>query len=223
MSFLSSAIEKAREFLSGSGALIYERHLQAFARLPGAERKLQELSHASKSEFYDLLTEVGYALVFKELGFEVEVEPDINSEESRRIDLKLKRDGQECFVEVTRFRRMYQGPSEFREGMDEILLEYGNGERDMEKAAQKILRKVEQLGSRTSIIAIWNDDEDLEYTDVELAVKELIEGGLLPEGLQFILFGSHWIGRKQFYCFPVRAQLAPVFLNWKADIEEYFE
>jgi CRISPR/Cas system-associated protein Cas5 (RAMP superfamily) len=222
MSFLSFAIEKAREFLSGNGALIYERRLQAFAKLPGAERKLRELSHASKSEFSDLLKEVDYALVFKRLGFEVEVEPDIGSEEAKKIDLKLNRDGQECFVEVTRFRRMYQGPSEFREGMDEILLEYGNGERDTEKAAQKIVGKVKQLGSRTSIIAIWNDDEDLEELEVEFAVKALIEGGFLPEGLQFILFGSPWIGRKQFYCFPARTQLAPVFRNWIADIEEHF-
>ncbi len=226
MSFLTSAIEKAHEYFSEEGtAVVYERILQAYSKLPGAERKFKELSYAKKSEFSDLLKEVEYALIFKGLGFEVEIEPDIGSEENRRIDLKLKKDGEECFVEVTRFRPIptHKGPPKFNEEPCEILPVYGNPERDTQKAAEKIISKFIQLGSRNSVIALWNDDEDLEDIDVEMAMKALIGEVKFPEGLQFILYGSHWkvIKQfpKQFHCFPVKSQIAPVFHDLIAGLE----
>ena len=230
VSFLASAIEKAHEYFNEETAVIYERSLQTYSKLPGAEKKFKEFSCANKLGFSDLLIEVRYALIFKGLGFEVEIEPDIGSEETRKIDLKLQKDGEECFVEVTHFRPIptHEGPPEFNEELCEILPEYGNIEKATEKTAQKIIDKCKQLGSRISIIALWNDDEDLEEIEVEFAVTALIERGSFPEGLQFILYGSNWKvyrsneGRtktKQFHCFPVNSQMAPVFHDWIAGLE----
>lgn len=219
MSFLENAIETAHKLFGEKEAAIYERRLRAFSNLPGSERKLREIASAAKMEFPDLMKEVDYALAFTGLGFKVEVEPDTGSKVAKCIDLRIERDGQECFVEVTRFRYMYNGPPEFQLGMDICLLEYGDPERDVEKVAQKILAKNEQLGSKPSVIALWNDDGDLEELEVEEAVCYLAEEGLLPESLQFVLYGSHWMGKQQLYCYPTKPHLAPVFHVWMKELE----
>lgn len=219
MSFLEDAIETAYKFFGEKEAAIYGRRLRAFSNLPGSERKLRELASAAKMEFPDLMKEVDYALAFTGLGFKVEVEPDAGSKGAKCIDLRIERDGQECFVEITCFRPMYEGPPEFQGGMDISLQEYGDTDRDMGKVAQKILAKTGQLGSRTSIIALWNDDGDLEELEVEEAVRYLSKEGSLPEGLQFVLYGSPWIGKQQLYCYPAKPHLAPVFHVWMKELE----
>ena len=48
---------------------------------------------------------------------------------------------------------------------------HGNPPRDIRKAAEKIRAKFPQIGSEQAIIAIWNDEEELEELEVEAAVR----------------------------------------------------
>jgi hypothetical protein len=165
--------------------------------------------------------EIRYALLFVGFGFEVEFEPAGN----RGADLGIMRDGEKAVVEIMRFRKINSGlPLLNLEDENLILPEYGNIPRDIRKAFDKILAKFRQIENQKGIIAIWNDDEELEEAETATAVYDIrtdVKKGLLviPDGLLFTLYGSKWIGKQQLYCFSFQ-NLEQPFETWKTEIEK---
>jgi len=172
----------------------------------------------------DYLAEIQYALVFAGLRFQVEVEPQGKD----GPDLGISRDNHYAVVEVMRFRKVYPGPPTLdvtrKPG---VLPEYGNPPRDIQKVFDKIITKFRQVQNGESIIAIWNDDEDLEEPEAEAAttyVRDATAQGTLnlPSGLLFVLYGSEWIkikNRRQLYCFPVRCPAQEHQQTWQQELE----
>ena len=175
--------------------------------MPRSNRVFARIAAASdKEQLEDYLAEVRYALIFCGLGFEVTIEPGGN----KGPDLSISRDGHSAVVEIMRFRKVYSGPPSGSADEDFLLLEYGNPGRDTRKAFEKILRKFSRVDGKRAVIAVWNDDGDLEELEVEAAVKDLGEDASrgvlsLPFDLLSVLYGSRWLnvtGGKQLYCFP---------------------
>jgi hypothetical protein len=76
------------------------------------------------------------------------------------------------------------------------------------------------------VVAIWNDDEDMEELEVGIATSEMVEEtakGIfsLPVGLAFILYGSTWIdGRgKRYHCFEASRSISPIMRSWLRELE----
>lgn len=177
-------------------------------------------STTDKTQLADYLVEIQYALIFAGLRFHVEFEPS----GSKGPDLGIARDGQRAIVEIMHFRKIYPGPPELDlADKNPVLLEYGDPPRDIRKAFEKVLDKFPQVGNQQGIIAIWNDDEDLEELETEISVNDMLNDSKnvhlsLPRGLLFVLYGSKWPRDQQFYCFPFR-QLDQPYLGWKTDLE----
>ncbi len=73
------------------------------------------------------------------------------------------------------------------------------------------------MGART-IIAVWNDDEDLDEVDMELALRDLQRDSSLPAGLHMVLYGSKWCGSQQLWCFPMKTLDGDV-QQWANELE----
>ncbi len=201
------ALQKASEFNEISNIPWIRQLFERVQRIPGANQLFKRIASAPDSNQYaDYFAEVIYALVFAGLGFDVAIEPL----GSKGPDMEVRRDGHHAVVEVTRFRNIFPGPPEININ-DSILPDYGNPQRDVRKSFGKLLSKFRQVGDNPSIIAIWNDDGDLEEVEVETAVNDLRNNAaqhtLVPTGLLFILYASQWVRLpshyKQIYCFPM--------------------
>lgn len=191
-------------------------HLERVQKMPGADGIFERIASAADEEtFRDYLVEVRYALIFAGLAFQVEIEPF----GKEGPDLRVSRDGHKTVVETTRFRPVHPGPP-LLDLSDEmaVLPEYGNVKRDIRKAIRKIYKKFSQVGNGESIIAIWNDDEDMEEIEVEAAVNDLRNETSLPTGLSFVVYGSKFIGDKQLYCFPIHYRLHPHQVLWQREL-----
>jgi hypothetical protein len=111
-------------------------------------------------------------LIFAGLHFDVQIEPLGR----RGPDLKVSRDNHEAFVEVTRFRKVSSGPPPLDLSDENLVLQvYGNPLRDIQKTFDKLVAKFRQVQDAQAIIAIWNDDGDLEELEVQAAVVNLWE------------------------------------------------
>jgi hypothetical protein len=219
---MQKAIENTKIILGEQSALFAQRWFERVQDIAKANRVFQRISSAKdKEQLLDYLAEVRFALLFVGFGFEVEFEPAGN----RGADLGIIRDGEKAVVEIMRFRKINSGlPLLNLEDENLILPEYGNIPRDIRKAFDKILAKFRQIESQKGIIAIWNDDEELEEIETSTAVYDIrndVKKGLLkiPNDLLFALYGSKWIGNQQLYCFPFQ-DLDQPFENWKTEIEK---
>jgi hypothetical protein len=219
---MHKAIENIRLRLSERSAILAQRWFERAHEITKASRVFQRIaSTKDKEQLLDYLAEIRYALLFIGLGFEVAFEPAGN----RGADMEIERDGEKAVVEIMRFRKINAGlPMLDLDDENLILSEYGNISRDVRKAFDKILAKFRQIENRKGIIAIWNDDEELEEIETEAAVHDIrndVKKGLLaiPKDLLFALYGSKWIGNQQLYCFPFQNLERP-FEKWKAEIEK---
>lgn len=221
----NSAAEKAlanvESWLGNDFSQWYAKYFDRIRNLRGATRLFRRISSAKDEEqLKDCLVEVRYAVVFLGLRFDVEFEPL----GSKGPDLRIARGGQQVIVEITRFRKMYPGPLPVRQSDESpALLVYGNLPRDIRKAFEKIESKFRQIGDQQAIIAIWNDDEDLEEIEVAIATADLRKDGFhgvrcLPNGLLFVLYGSNWINDRQLYCFSLR-NLDEPYKAWRVELE----
>jgi len=221
---MDKALQKVSQFYNEGAAKKQQLHFQRVREMPGANRLFRRIADASDIEqLQDYLAEVRYALVFAGLGFQVEIEPY----GSTGPDLRVSRDKHLAVTEIMRFRRVYPGPPEL-DLSDEstVLPEYGDFSRDVQKAFGKILAKFRQIGNEASIIAIWNDEEELEELEVEMAINYLRQDVArnhlsLPNGLQYVLYGSKWVragDNKQLHCFPVRCVDEP-YRTWQQELE----
>ena len=201
--------------------------IRRIAKMRGAENLYKRVSEGlNKEEIQDHLAVVLYALVFAANDFEVEIEPlgGIGP------DLGVSKADQRAFVEVTRFRRMYPGPTLLGEDEQSTILQYGDLARDVQKCWSKIVNKFDQVDRGDAIIAIWNDDEDLEEIELDIAAEIFRKKGSqgiveIPHGLAFVIYGSKWIGPgtkrmdEQFYCFPLASPLKQSHTQWISEIE----
>jgi len=185
--------------------------LPAVEAIRNLASKLRLIERATDVEVLrDYLCELRFALIFRSLGFDVEAEPM----GKKGPDFRVDRDGKAAMLECTRFCRIYPGPPEL--GVTDplpTLGDYGDPRRDTEKAFSKIISKFPQVTGFDSIVAVWNDDGDLEEFEVGEAVGHIrsdVTAGRypLPLGLQAVLYSSPWSDvttRKQIFCF----ELAP--------------
>lgn len=225
MSRLNQAYQKVSRFFSEDEYAIQVLHsyLKRIQDMPGANRILIRIASVnSKEQLEDYLAEVTYALIFAGLGFLVEIEPL----GKKGPDLRISRDGNQAIVEIMRFNKVRPGPPVL-DLLNEttVLSEYGNPVRDTRKAFEKIVAKFPQIGSEEAIIAIWNDEGDLEEIEVEMAVSDLCRDGAqnilsVPNGLLFILYGS-WArpNNKQLHCFQVHCPTQPYQVIWARELE----
>lgn len=227
---MEKALQNIKRLLGEKAALLWRSRLERIQQMPGAGRKFKRIATApDKEQLDDYLAEIRYGLIFAGLGFQVEAEPL----GKKGPDFRIVRDNHSTFLEVTRFRTIHPGPPPIslsdKDFVDNTLLleEYGNPARDVTKAFDKIMDKLRQVGDKESIIAIWNDEGDLEDLEVENAVALLLEAAQQiispPSGLSFVLYGSNWIwirSNKQLYCFPLRTQLEPHQEIWKRELEQ---
>jgi hypothetical protein len=142
-------------------------------------------------------------------------------------DLGISRDGYSAIVEIMRFRKVHPGPPMDSLNGALLLSQYGNPVGDIRKAFGKLLAKFPQVKGENAIIAIWNDDGDLEELEVHGAVTELsndAKQGILslPCGLLFVIYGSPWLSgdQRQLYCFPFlhQDQTEPI-ARWQGEFE----
>lgn len=230
---LDKALQKVYQLLTESEAQFWQSRFERFQQMPGTNSKFKRIAGVSKrEELYPYLVEIMYALVFAGLGFQVEAEP--LGKNTKGPDLRISRDDYCAFVEVKYFQRMHPGPpnislSDENFLDDTFLLEqYGNPERDIKKAKCRIKEKLEQVKSGASIIALWNDDEDLEDIEVEQVAYQLCDDNAqgrlsLPNGLLFILYASYLVllGRsQQLFCFPLQT-LETSHMNLISELEEH--
>ena len=223
---MDKAINKIIQYLPNFDSQYLQKQFLVINQLPGAQQIFKRISStADKEEIKDYIIEIWYSLAFVGLSFNVEIEPL----GKQGPDLKISRDDNHAFVEIMRFRKVYPGPPEFNlSDGQEMLSDYGDIHRDVEKAFRKILNKFSQIGKENSIIAIWNDDGDMEEAHVKTAVAKLSEDATknifsLPEGLFSILYGSEWVhlcDKKQLYCFPLkRLQHSYHQKTWQKELE----
>lgn len=222
---MGKALEKVSQLITHPNIPLFRRQFERIQQMPGAARLLKRIASASdKEQLEDQLAEVRYVLVFAGLGFDVEIEPF----GSKGPDLRVTRDSHQAIVEVTRFRKVFPGPLILDLSNENSMLpEYGNPPRDIRKTFEKLLAKFPQAGDEQAIIAIWNDDGDLEDLEVETAVINLRSDAArhiltLPGGLLFVLYGSHWVragDKKQLYCFPLRRIEQPHQAEWQHELD----
>jgi hypothetical protein len=161
------------------------------------------------SDLYDYLCEIRFALIFRSLGFDVEAEPLGR----KGPDFRVVRDGHDALLECMRFRPVHPGPPVLDDTNPlPTLVEYGAFRRDTDKAFLKIIDKLfPQVVGSDSIIAIWNDDGDLEEIEVMAALENIVRDAAagkcrLPAGLRAVLYGSGSTDvttNKQIFCFEL--------------------
>jgi len=204
----------------------YQKQLACIQQMPGANRLFKRIASTSdKEQLQDYLGEVRYALVFAGLGFQVEIEPL----GGKGPDLGISRDGHSAIVEIMRFRKVFPGPPELDLSDEDMTLpEYGNIPRDIRKSFEKIIAKFPQVDTQQGIIAIWNDEEELEEAEVITAVDRIRDEAIrkiisLPPGISHVLYASKWIGGrctdKQIYCLPVRYLIEPHLIAWQDELD----
>lgn len=184
----TDALNRVEELL-GSDSVV-KQWIRAAHGWPGFASLCNRFDSATDEEtLLDHVTELRYGLVLTGLGFSVEYEPHGRF----GPDLAISRDGLSAEIEITRFRPIHAGPP----AVSEVgtLSTYGNPNRDIRKAMRKISRKFKQSNSELALIAIWNDDGDLEDLEVELATKALRSADDLPMGLKAVIYASDWVFR----------------------------
>lgn len=204
---MNKALQKIAEFYDDRARRIIQGYFLLLQDMPGSKRLFKRITAStSREQVEDYLAEVRYTLIFSHVGFGVEIEPFGN----KGPDLRVSREGYKIIVEIKRLRKVYPGPPDLDFSADDFMLPaYGDVKRDTRKAFEKIISKFSQLGDEDSIIAIWNDEEELDEIEISFAVADLRNDAdkkiiKLPDGLQFLLYGSKWVGRTQFRCFPFR-------------------
>jgi hypothetical protein len=225
---VEKALQNIKRLLGEKTAQSWRGRLERIQQMSGASRKFKRIAAVpDKEQLDDYLAEVLYALAFAGLGFQVEAEPL----GEKGPDFRIARDNHSTFLEITRFRRVRPGSppislSDKKVQNNTFLLEeYGNPARDVAKAFDKIMDKLRQVGDAESIIAIWNDEGDLEDLEIEQVPTLLHEAAQqipsLSRNLLFILYSSDWKkGNKQLYCFSSRTPLEPHQEAWKRELEQ---
>jgi hypothetical protein len=109
----------------------------------------------------------------------------------------------------------------------DILPVYGDPLRDVRKVRDKVILKFRQLREGTGVVAIWNDDGDLEDLEACQGVAEIareVATGVLsaPPDVFLVVYASElmYISRKQqVYCFELRPEYPDFLRRWARELE----
>jgi len=220
------ALEKIAALQGAQRARELEPFLARVEKMEGAGRLFKRIADAGDVDAMDdHLATARYALMFAGLAFEVVVEPTGRE----GPDLSITRDGQSAVVEVTRFQRELVDPTaEVPKAIPGGLQNYGDPMRYIERRIRdKIMDKFSQLRHGAGVLALWNDDDDLEELETSQEVAELAEEGMagtlrVPLGLHLVVYASHWVhpgARQQVHCFELQPNCPPYLRQWRADLE----
>lgn len=216
--------DKFNQLLEPKEAVKWVALIPSLQRIGNIDAKFHLINQAPDTEaLRDYLAELRYALIFISYGFEVLAEPM----GSKGPDFQITRDGHSVMLECTRFRQIYAGPPELDfTNPNPIASEYGDVTKDMKKAIDKIIDKFQQIEGQNSIIAIWNDDGNLEEDDFHEAIRNIkldIENGAysLPSGLLAIIYGSYWINQReqQLFLYDMDNLIEPTN-NWLTELQK---
>ena len=205
------ALERAKQYSGAFDISTVFGVIKALGVLDGGDALLKHLADSKLDEdFDDYLAEVWFIAAFTSCGYEITIYP----EGSEGPDLLIRKNGESSYVEVTRFRKDGEGPPPMPDDSENHQLPgYGSPQKDQRKANNKIFHKFRQTGTLPSAVAIWNDDGDMEDVEVEAASGEIRINPLRPPNLEMVLYGSKWIGDRQFYAFPLSEQRSPVMVH----------
>lgn len=185
-------------------------------RMSGSAVKFHEIANESnKEQLLDTLAEVKYAVIFSELDFSVEIEPLRKESQGANPDLRISKDSYSSFVEVGRFRPS-RNPVPMLSSTSGVLSEYGDPQRDWQKIFDKVEGKFRQAGG-DGIIAFWNNNDNLEYVEVESAAHTHVIQGR-PNKSSFLLFRSH-LEDANFFCYKLRVSLPTYQKIWMNELE----
>jgi hypothetical protein len=142
------------------------------------------LNHLAEGEIALKLALNGFHIVYEPLG-------------SKGPDLSASWADCNFYIEVSRFEEDFETSKKLNsalEANDEILIEYGRGERDSDTFYDKIVNEAKQLPKgETGLIILRSDNarmEDIEFHDAIASLNLLIsENDLLPK-LSGVLFDS---------------------------------
>lgn len=200
----------------GSELAFWRSCFEVIELMSGSAAKLRKIADESKrDQLLDTLAEVKYAVIFSELGFKVEIEPLRGEAEGANPDLRISKDDYSCLVEITRFQSS-QSPVERLSCTTDMLSEYGDPPRDWQRLFNKIESKFRQAG-RDGIIALWNDNDNLEYVEVEGASRYHAKQSM-PSRSSLLLFRSH-LTDENFFCYKLRDRLPTYQKAWMNELK----
>jgi hypothetical protein len=206
---------EVRSWHYGFEQAFWRSSFEVIQPMPGSTVKFEEIGNeCNREQLLDTLAEVKYAVIFSELGFQVEIEPLRNELQGANPDLRVSKDGYSSIVEVRRFRpSASQVPVSSTSG---VLTEYGNPPRDWQKIFGEIEGKFRQAGSE-GIIAFWNNSDNLESAEVESAAHaHALQAS--PRRSSFVLFRSY-LDDEDFSCYKLRYRLPPHQEAWMTELE----
>jgi len=172
-----------------------------------ADSLFKKIAGASdKAVVLDYLAELQYGLIFSSLGGTVAFEPF----DGIGPDLRVSRQENEFFVEVSRFRCRNSGLSNSNLTIvPAILPEYGNTERDTNKAYGKILEKLEkQCRYGPTVLSLWNDDDELEEEILD-ACHDIGADSKYPPEVLYVVCKNKWFKPDESQFFLYRASSNP--------------
>lgn len=221
---IEAAIENIRTLCDQSRVEALIPYLERAREWRHADALFNKLKSAPRIErLNDYLAEMKFGILFEDLGFQTEIVPE---NDGPTPDLLVARDGQRAFVEVKHFRRVPEGTPEAEKIYinQAFFKKFGSPERDVMKALLRIRDKYRQVrGREPGIIALWNDDEEIEAIEVGEAVAALVRNDRnIPRNLLFVLFGSAWVnpGSEQFlHCYPFGSDGAKAYGRWMRELE----
>jgi hypothetical protein len=203
---------------NGSEESFWRSSFEVVQSMPGASRKFRSIANQhDREQLQDILAEIKYAVIFAELGFQVEIEPLMSEKEKANPDLRISRDGDSSVVEVKRFRPSDDLAPKLL-SIDDVselgvLSEFGDPKRDWQKIFDEIEHKFRQAGA-DGIIAIWNNAGRLSPEEVESAAHaHLLRGS--SRRSSFVLFKSDC--DENFHCFKLRYRALSYQDKWMAE------
>jgi hypothetical protein len=201
-----------------------EPFFERLNQMSGVNRLFKRIAYARDvQQLDDYRAEILYALMFAGLAFDVVIEPT----GAKGPDLSVCRDGHLVAVEVTRFRKMHEGPPMASPSdMPKIFQLYGDPLRDVRKVREKVTSKFRQLKEGTGIVAIWNDDGDLENLEACQGVAEIAHDAVtgvltVPPDVFLVIYASELMysrEQQQVYCFELRPQYPDYQRRWAKEL-----
>lgn len=221
----AKALKRLTELTDPATGRVFDRRFRAIAQLAGSELKFRRFARASDiEELSDLNAELTFALLFIGLGFSVAFEPTGDS----GPDLSVSRDGLSAHVEVKRFRQRTTATPQTPVTTDDPLVfrPYGQPEKDTDKVRSELYKKFRQVANQYGILAVWCDNDDMEFLEHRFAVDDMRRDSELnlqriPENVLFSIFAGNWHScstGQEVYCRPFRPLIDP-FQTWADELE----
>ena len=222
---MDRALRRIQVLAGGQRAETMEPFFERLSQMSGANRLFKRIAYARDvQQLDDYRAEMLYALMFAGLAFDVAIEP----KGAEGPDLSVCRDGYSASVEVTRFRRVHEGPPTANlSDLPKIFPAYGDPIRDVRKVYEKVTSKFRQLREGTGIVAIWNDDGDLEDLEACQGVAEIAHDAVtgvlaVPPDVFLTIYASELTycrEQQQVYCFELRADCPDHQRRWTKELE----